>query len=157
MGCASLGHDCKGFLCGKDVVPCRFCGVLAEYLCDAPVGRGKTCDAPLCAECALPAGGSLDDLKPDDLAQQRDPESRRIYDRRLATMADLHHCAPHYAQAQRGDLPAPAPKKPRAPRRQVRDQGARRDPKPENVPPAAAEDDDLVRQLLADLYTKLDG
>lgn len=28
--------------------PCTHCAWVSDYLCDYPVGRGKTCDARLC-------------------------------------------------------------------------------------------------------------
>ena len=53
MGCAkirTLDRQGWGFMCGEGVhpEPCRDCGVQSEYLCDYPVGNGKTCDALLC-------------------------------------------------------------------------------------------------------------
>lgn len=103
----------EGFISGDAIQPCGQCHYLAEYLCDWPMGKGKTCDAPLCDDHALPAGCDLEALRPDDLAQRRDPEARRIFDRRLATMADLHYCPAHYAQAQ--SAPAAKPRKRRDP------------------------------------------
>lgn len=42
------------FMCGDDteaaVCQCRY---LADLLCDYPMGKGKTCDAPLCAGCRV--------------------------------------------------------------------------------------------------------
>jgi hypothetical protein len=38
------------FMCGKGLVSCAFCGHLAEYYCDYPIGDGRTCDLPLCKE-----------------------------------------------------------------------------------------------------------
>ena len=32
---------------------CRECGGMAEFLCDFPVGEGKTCDCNLCPEHAI--------------------------------------------------------------------------------------------------------
>jgi hypothetical protein len=57
MGCArirTLDRKGYGFMCGPGVhaEPCRDCGVQADYLCDYPVGNGKTCDAQLCGEHA---------------------------------------------------------------------------------------------------------
>ena len=41
------------FLCGQKVQQDPFCpcGHTAEMLCDYPMGRGKTCDLPLCWCC----------------------------------------------------------------------------------------------------------
>lgn len=39
------------FVCGdylNDVEPCALCGEEADCLCDFPMGKGKTCDLPLC-------------------------------------------------------------------------------------------------------------
>jgi hypothetical protein len=34
---------------GKAAPQCE-CGALADYLCDYPIGKGKTCDLPMCRE-----------------------------------------------------------------------------------------------------------
>lgn len=49
-----------GFICGSGVEPCRFCGIVADKLCDAPVGNGKTCDIALCEKCATNIGPETD-------------------------------------------------------------------------------------------------
>ena len=36
--------------------PICSCGYVADYLCDWPVGDGKTCDLPLCEVCAHEIG-----------------------------------------------------------------------------------------------------
>jgi hypothetical protein len=36
------------------------CGQIAEYLCDEPMGKGKTCDIPLCEACKTSIGDGLD-------------------------------------------------------------------------------------------------
>lgn len=36
------------FVCGSGIRPCHVCGAVADYLCDQPIGDGKTCDLPLC-------------------------------------------------------------------------------------------------------------
>lgn len=41
-----------GFICGEGIEACGECGVAADYLCDFPMGRGKTCDAVLCDDHA---------------------------------------------------------------------------------------------------------
>ncbi len=40
--------DC--WICGSDIRTCSVpgCHRAADYLCDWPMGKGKTCDAPLC-------------------------------------------------------------------------------------------------------------
>ncbi|HZU33151.1 MAG TPA: hypothetical protein VFB79_18695 [Candidatus Angelobacter sp.] len=44
---------------------CKFCRTRpATKLCDAPVGRGRTCDAQMCEQCALTLNGDKD-LCPD--------------------------------------------------------------------------------------------
>ena len=49
MGCAIIdGEDGRMFICGKGITPCHFCMEPADYLCDYPVGSGKTCDLALC-------------------------------------------------------------------------------------------------------------
>lgn len=49
-----VGDESTHFLCG-DFVPepiCR-CGHIAGLLCDYPIGRGKTCDLPICPKCSV--------------------------------------------------------------------------------------------------------
>ncbi len=48
------------FACGSaEMAVCR-CGHLADILCDWPTERGKTCDLPLCSECATKIGEDRD-------------------------------------------------------------------------------------------------
>ena len=42
------------FMRGRMGPPCR-CGWVRNFLCDFPVGNGKTCDAGLCEGCAVEA------------------------------------------------------------------------------------------------------
>lgn len=37
-------------MCGKDIRVCEFCGSIAEYFCDFPIGDGRTCDLPICKD-----------------------------------------------------------------------------------------------------------
>jgi hypothetical protein len=48
-------------ICGtfKRSPRCR-CGQVADYLCDEPMGKGKTCDLPLCEQCKTVIGNNLD-------------------------------------------------------------------------------------------------
>lgn len=40
-------------LCGSFGQPCFYCGSVSEAVCDFPIGEeGRTCDRPLCFECA---------------------------------------------------------------------------------------------------------
>ena len=43
-------------LCGKGIVPCDNCGSVADYLCDYPVGDGKTCGMRICDDCRIHIG-----------------------------------------------------------------------------------------------------
>ena len=36
------------------------CGRWSSKLCDWPVGKGRTCDRPLCDTCAVAAGKDMD-------------------------------------------------------------------------------------------------
>ena len=47
------------FMCG-DIEICTHCGGMAEFLCDEPMGKNKTCDAHLCYECTASIGSDLD-------------------------------------------------------------------------------------------------
>jgi hypothetical protein len=55
---------------------CRDCGVKkATRLCDGPsaTARGKTCDKPLCEDCATPGGYDVDYCK-----EHWKPDSRKL-------------------------------------------------------------------------------
>ena len=59
------GNDIKVIACsrgkkGLKVTHCKYCRRLADFLCDYPVGEGKTCDAPLCGEHAQAVGKNVD-------------------------------------------------------------------------------------------------
>lgn len=58
-------------ICGpavRDWQQCS-CGALAGYLCDYLVGHGRTCDRPLCSECAAHGRAGKDiHYCPDHLA-----------------------------------------------------------------------------------------
>lgn len=58
MPCARSSFDkdgnSHGFMCGEGIVPCAICSAVSEHLCDYPMGKGKTCDAPLCSLHAIP-------------------------------------------------------------------------------------------------------
>lgn len=58
MTCYSLRDNGRhvGFMCGDLGDPCRECGAVADFLCDFPVGEGKTCDRPICEEHAAEIG-----------------------------------------------------------------------------------------------------
>ena len=43
-------------ICGSGIQPCSNCGEVADYLCDYPVGEGKTCDLHLCRKCRTHIG-----------------------------------------------------------------------------------------------------
>ena len=60
-----------GWMCGEnlDVEDLRKwicsvpnCGRWADFLCDYPLGDGKTCDAPLCAKHAIQQGAEWEDI-----------------------------------------------------------------------------------------------
>lgn len=56
MGCA-INHDSSGnqlHWCGEGIEPCNECCRCADYLCDFPIGDGKTCDHALCDTHAHP-------------------------------------------------------------------------------------------------------
>jgi hypothetical protein len=55
MTCYSIVKEGKhvGFLCGDFGPHCTECSQVGdEFLCDYPVGKGKTCDKGLCADHA---------------------------------------------------------------------------------------------------------
>lgn len=51
----------EGWMCGEELRMelCR-CGYDSEYLCDFPIGDGRTCDIALCGECRTTIGEDLD-------------------------------------------------------------------------------------------------
>lgn len=61
MTCYILRKDGNhvGFICGDFGEPCRECGSVADYLCDYPVGEGKTCDRPICVDHAAEVGPEI--------------------------------------------------------------------------------------------------
>jgi hypothetical protein len=59
----TLGDGTRVTVCGSGIRACRFCGAVADYLCDAPRwprARRLTCDAPLCGDCRAPQGRNRD-------------------------------------------------------------------------------------------------
>ena len=48
------------FMCGElELEKCKDCGCAADFLCDYPVGKDKTCDALLCEKHSHPIGPNL--------------------------------------------------------------------------------------------------
>jgi len=47
------------FLCGDFGPHCAACAACSDYLCDYPVGDGKTCDLPLCGSHAKEVAPNL--------------------------------------------------------------------------------------------------
>lgn len=50
------------FICGTGVKACSVCGAPADYLCDYPVGKRKTCDQYLCDKHAIKQGCEWQDI-----------------------------------------------------------------------------------------------
>lgn len=44
------GRDLKIFICGDLGPHCADCMGFGDFLCDYPVGDGKTCDRPMCSD-----------------------------------------------------------------------------------------------------------
>lgn len=59
----------EGWICGDGVELCGFpgCGYISDWLCDWPIGGGKTCDMPLCDHHRCAQGT---DEEPFDLCPQ---------------------------------------------------------------------------------------
>lgn len=55
MPCYSirLGNGSRAIVCGRLGKHCSNCRAPAGFACDYPVGGGKTCDAPMCADHAV--------------------------------------------------------------------------------------------------------
>lgn len=52
-----------GIFCGDAFTTksvCSRCGLYADILCDFPMGKGTTCDLPLCDDCTHRVGDDLD-------------------------------------------------------------------------------------------------
>lgn len=53
------------FICGEELEPpkedelCQECRAIGEFLCDFPMGPGKTCDRVLCSKHAYQIGEDL--------------------------------------------------------------------------------------------------
>jgi hypothetical protein len=55
------GKTFTAFICGRGrSTPCMQCQRPSTKLCDFPVSKGKTCDAPICDHCTTPVGPDLD-------------------------------------------------------------------------------------------------
>jgi len=93
----------EGFICGRfSPKELCSCGVWAEYLCDYPLGNGKTCDAPLCADHAMLVNNQAAEMmRPHDLAVRRDPQLALRFEDHKAVLDDLHYCPAHFAEAAR--------------------------------------------------------
>jgi hypothetical protein len=90
------------FICGESIEACSICGFLAEHLCDFPMGKGKTCDAPLCREHAIPAGEeSARALSLDEVTAQRQPSAAKARERTVAALEELEYCPAHWDMARR--------------------------------------------------------
>lgn len=61
MPCYSLGPNAAGpgFICGELGPHCKLCMCVGAYLCDYPVGDGKTCDAAICGAHAAEVAPEL--------------------------------------------------------------------------------------------------
>jgi len=83
MGCGIvMDKDRKpiGWICGSAITPCNRCGESADYLCDFPVGDGKTCDLPLCGFHACEIGEEIH-FCPIHTAMYRSTNAPRIVER----------------------------------------------------------------------------
>jgi hypothetical protein len=90
------------FICGKGFEACSMCGFLAEHLCDFPMGKGKTCDARLCLEHAIPAGEeSARALSLDDMTARLQPSAAKARRRTVDALAGLEYCPAHWDMARR--------------------------------------------------------
>ncbi len=63
---------------GTGIKTCSRCGFLAEFMCDYPVGRGKTCDARLCRAHAIEQSRTASPFLPGLADLEDDPEKRRV-------------------------------------------------------------------------------
>ena len=74
-------------VCGSGIKACG-CGRYAEYLCDWPLGKGKTCDAPLCEIHAISQGfGRSNQL--------------RLFDNAPDPKTEIHFCPTHHGSRRR--------------------------------------------------------
>lgn len=87
------------WICGPGVTPCSSCAYVADYLCDYPLGGGKTCDAPLCEDHALPPGIMVHPL--DDITSRRMPDLAATRQRQAQIVNDLHFCPAHWVAMQK--------------------------------------------------------
>lgn len=87
-------------LCGVPDGKVCACGYLADYLCDWPMGEGKTCDAPLCEDHAIPPEVDLSALRLSEMAARREPDLAVSAEKSVAALADLHLCPAHWAMSK---------------------------------------------------------
>jgi hypothetical protein len=73
---------------GTGITACG-CGMVAGFLCDYPMGRGKTCDAPLCGRHAISQGHARDN-------------QLRLFDEPPDPETEIHFCPTHAAMAEKG-------------------------------------------------------
>lgn len=68
MSCRTYTHGDVTFIaCSRGAKPCVSCGDRSTKLCDFPLRgtkAGKTCDAAICARCAVAAGKNVDYCPP---------------------------------------------------------------------------------------------
>lgn len=59
--CAAKNRNVGGmmFVCGDLGAHCADCMAVGDFLCDYPVGDGKTCDRPICGDHAHEIGPDL--------------------------------------------------------------------------------------------------
>jgi hypothetical protein len=116
MGCATSidGHT---FFSGRGIEGCSFCGVVADFLCDFPLGGGATCDTNICRRHAIDqphASVRLDYCPPHDAVQKEQiwPSWTRRRDRALDTcLGTLLNGRPHtvFLKAEKDDALDPEP------------------------------------------------
>lgn len=104
MGCVRFDPDEDGegwgWMCGAGVPgPCSVCGLVADHLCDFPMGKGNTCDAMLCEVHAMKAPATAPAV--DDVTARREPAKMRRQKKQQATLDEIEFCPAHFAIAQR--------------------------------------------------------
>lgn len=95
-------EDGPTIMCGerdKSFAACVGCGCLAEYLCDYPMGGGKTCDAPLCLDHAMKPGQFLPPV--DDVSARLLPDAVDAYRKLESVALDVDYCPAHWIESQK--------------------------------------------------------
>lgn len=79
----SKRNDCVGqvmFICGELGNHCADCSGFSDFLCDYPVGKGRTCDRDMCEDHASQVGLDIHYCKSHNMMWEKFRESGGVDD-----------------------------------------------------------------------------